>query len=701
MSRPPPPLPLARRMAAQALRAARPADLNALLALFPAGPPEDPELLSTLCAAGDAWADPRLLRLGLSGLLRRPPATAAEAGQQARWLLRIGEAEGALGLLRGAGSRFPEDDRLQADHALQAEAMRRFEEAAAAAARAHAAAPASLDHRALLARLSWRLDQRERAEALWRSILEEQPGHVPSLRNLAAAATNRQAEAEALDLRRRALAAEPGRAELTFELAHALDRADQTEAGRALLATLPPPAAAPAAWRWAWARLQMLPTIHPDAEAERASVQRWWADLAELRARGEGAPAAAQWGAIEPAFPLHYLVEDARPAQEALGAVVAGIARAAHPRLCAPPPARSGRGLRVGFASAFFRRHTVGRLFSGWASGLAARGVEVHALHSGSRADAATAALGAAGVQLHHLPGPALAQIDHLRGLQLDALLFPELGMDLDTAWVAAARCAPMQAMGWGHPITSGLPTVDWFFSSAAMEPPGGEAAYTEALLRLPGLSIAYARPPAALPADRGALGLPIDGPLLLCLQSLFKLRPEHDAIFAQIAAGAPEATLAFVAHPSAAATARFADRLRAALRAQGARAEQVQLVPQQAQPRFLALIAAADVILDGPGWSGGNTTLEAVAQGQPVVCRWGPTLRARHSAAILETIGLGHTVGHSDADYVRRALSLAHDPAERARTAEATRDGAPRAFDGSAALDALAEALHQQTGRG
>ncbi len=47
----------------------------------------------------------------------------------------------------------------------------------------------------------------------------------------------------------------------------------------------------------------------------------------------------------------------------------------------------------------------------------------------------------------------------------------------------------------WGHPITSGLPTIDYFISSELMEPAQGDNHYSEKLIRLSNLGIAYAKP--------------------------------------------------------------------------------------------------------------------------------------------------------------------------------------------------------------
>ena len=123
-----------------------------------------------------------------------------------------------------------------------------------------------------------------------------------------------------------------------------------------------------------------------------------------------------------------------------------------------------------------------------------------------------------------------------------DVLVYPELGMDATTFAVAALRLAPLQCAAWGHPVTTGHATIDVFFTAAAMEREGAQADYTERLVPLPGIGTRYARPVLPERVARAALGLPDEGTLLLCPQSLFKIAPDDDALFARVLAAVPDA---------------------------------------------------------------------------------------------------------------------------------------------------------------
>jgi predicted O-linked N-acetylglucosamine transferase (SPINDLY family) len=64
--------------------------------------------------------------------------------------------------------------------------------------------------------------------------------------------------------------------------------------------------------------------------------------------------------------------------------------------------------------------------------------------------------------------------------------------------------------------------------------------------------------------------------------------------------------------------------------------------------------------------------------------------MRSRHSAAILEFLGVTDTIARDVDDYVAIAARLAHDPAGRARLAERIRAAKGRIFCDDAPVRAL-----------
>jgi protein O-GlcNAc transferase len=249
-----------------------------------------------------------------------------------------------------------------------------------------------------------------------------------------------------------------------------------------------------------------------------------------------------------------------------------------------------------------------------------------------------------------------------------DILLFPELGMDSRTFLLAALRLAPVQCAGWGHPVTTGLANVDYFLSCETMEPPHAQAHYSERLVTLPGIGTHYRQPAVPVDGSRSRFGLPQDRTLYLFPHALFKVHPDNDAVLARILANDAAAMLVLCGDRCAEVTTRYLERLDAVLAGHGLLPEQRRIVlPPLAHDDYLRLNRVCDLMLDSLYWSGGNTSLDALAAGLPVVTLPGELMRSRQSMAMLTLCGLDQLVAVDVDDYVRIAQQLGHDAELRA----------------------------------
>jgi predicted O-linked N-acetylglucosamine transferase (SPINDLY family) len=452
--------------------------------------------------------------------------------------------------------------------------------------------------------------------------------------------------------------------------------------------------------------LQCVPIVYT-SDAEIASVRaQYRADLDRLAARVRSADgptrAALRRAAAETGnFYISYQGQDERPDQERFGAILGALAEgwlpAPRPRARAP-----GERVRVVIVSSVMRHHTVGKLLRGLVEQVDRTRIALTVVQLGGPGDPMGEAIAAAAEHALSLPFGLESVVAAVRRLEPDVALFPEVGMLGLSAVLASAPLAPVQAVFWGHPITTGLPTVSRFLSSAGMEPPGAEAHYSEQLVPLPGIGIYYARP-ASLPEPlpRADIGVPEHVPLLLSCQSLFKYLPARDALLVAVAAAVPEAVLVFLAHASTGVTAAFRDRLTRAFAASGLSFDaRCRILPRLDERTYLALNRAADLFLDTPDWSGGNTCLEALACGLPVVTLPGAFLRGRHSAAMLAALGLDapgplRLVAVDADDYVQIAARMCRDPDLRAAArAHIDAHADARLFAQTAPVRAMEDAL-------
>ena len=101
-----------------------------------------------------------------------------------------------------------------------------------------------------------------------------------------------------------------------------------------------------------------------------------------------------------------------------------------------------------------------------------------------------------------------------------------------------------------------------------------------------------------------------------------------------------------------------------------------------------------ADVVLDTPRWSGGNTSLDAFAAGTPVVTLPGRFMRGRQTAGMLALMGLDALVAPAPDDYVRLALDCARDRDRNRGLREAIAERRAALFDRPEPVAAFADAL-------
>jgi CRISPR-associated protein Csy1 len=280
----------------------------------------------------------------------------------------------------------------------------------------------------------------------------------------------------------------------------------------------------------------------------------------------------------------------------------------------------------------------------------------------------------------------------------LDILVYPELGMHAETFTLAGLRLAPVQCAGWGHPNTTGLSEIDWFISCADMEPADAQSHYSERLALLPGLGTRYAMPRAETSGSRADFGIPGDRTIYLVPQSLFKIHPDNDELIARVLERDPRGVALLFASHQDNVTQDFAQRLNRSLQPRGLDIHDrvVFLMPSLAHPKYLRLNQLSDVMLDTLHWSGGNTSLDALASGLPVVTLPGELMRGRQSRAMLRALGVDSLIAPDVDAYVDAAVRVGTDAAERSALSQRLIANRGALFERDEPVRALADFLER-----
>ena len=526
------------------------------------------------------------------------------------------------------------------------------------------------------------LGRTDEAIECYRRFLQKTPGTAEIYYNLGNALADSGAFAESIAAYRKALTLAPGWADVRINLGLALDAAGDLDGAAAQFerAGTPPAARFLAAAladqgkteeaAVAYSRLPGFDLhsamLSPVISASETEIQRWRKRFEDGIDRLAAHPPAIQDPVREGLGTSFYLSYHGLPNRD-LHRKAAALYQRACPSLSweADHPRSSGR-MRIGFISRHFYDHSIGKTSRGLIAELSRERYEVISLFVPPlRDDATSQFIRAKSDRFVVLPGTLDAARRAISDLELDVLFYQDIGMEPFTYFLAFSRLAPVQCVSFGHPDTTGIPTLDYFVSNDLFEGDGAEQHYSERLflLRNLGTLAYYYRPLPAVTKSRQSFGLPESGTLYLCPQALFKVHPSFDPMLGEILRADPAARLVLIEGRSK----HWGRLLRARLeRSFPDAADRVCFLPRQSGADFNSLIAACDVMLDTPHFNGMNTSLEAFAIGKPVVAMPTALQRGRHTAGMYRKMELSDCIARNGEEYVRIALALGRDPEYR-----------------------------------
>jgi protein O-GlcNAc transferase len=433
-------------------------------------------------------------------------------------------------------------------------------------------------------------------------------------------------------------------------------------------------------------RLAIHPVIVDSADQHLAWRQRLLTGLPELEAAGIAIADPIKAGGP---LPFYYAYDDHSLRDEATA--LAGFYRQACPALvfeaphCKAPAA--GGPPRVGFVSRFFGDHVIGQFFGLTVTAFAAEMADVTIIAIG---DDTTdwSSLDGKGLNVVPVAGTVEEMQQAIADLALDALIFLDIGMEPRTYFLAHARLAPVQAMVGGHPVTTGIPTMDYYLSTTGFERPEAADFYTETLLYLDAIPAYCHRPPAPDAAlCRADFGWSEDDRIFTCAQMIFKLHPDFDPVVAEILTLEPRGRFVLIEGTSQAWSAAWRRRFASHY---PALADRIQVIPRQPYRRFLALLELVDAMIDPIHFGGGTTAWATIAMGVPMVTWPGRFLRGRATAGFYGRMGMTDLIAGTIADIAPIAVRLANDDTWKASLSQRILAASDRVYDQPGIVDEL-----------
>lgn len=406
-------------------------------------------------------------------------------------------------------------------------------------------------------------------------------------------------------------------------------------------------------------------------------------------------------------FYLSFQGQNDRDLQATYGQLVQQHIGAHYPEWLVPrsmPPVSEAGKIRIGYLADNIGNNSATRWAIGWLKNHDRSKFEIYCYNIGSISDRRTEQFKTLSDRFYHIPDNLEATAKQIIADELHVLVFLAIGTWAPTAHLASLRLAPVQCSAWGHPVTSGFSTIDYFLSGDLMEPDNAQEHYTEQLIRLPNLGFSYPKPLMSAPTfTRADFGLREDAVIYLSCQLLFKYLPQHDHLFPEIARRVPNAQLVFVLRSAMTQRSnihleqQFRQRLERAFADVGLQSDDYCVfLPGQDWERYTSLLAIADVFLDTLSFSGGHTTFDAIARHLPVVTCPGEVMRGRQSYGALKLLGVTETIAQTEAEYVEIAARLGLEPEWKQAIAQRMSDRHQHLFDDTACVAGL-EQFYQQ----
>jgi predicted O-linked N-acetylglucosamine transferase (SPINDLY family) len=317
--------------------------------------------------------------------------------------------------------------------------------------------------------------------------------------------------------------------------------------------------------------------------------------------------------------------------------------------------------LKVGFISTYFHNHSVMNAYGkGIAEFAQDPNFEVFLLHAGEKRDKQTDWIASQADHFVHEPrvSEAIAQV---KAWKLDVLIYTDIGMHPSSYLMALHRLAPIQGVFAGHPVTTGIPNMDYFFITGTKERESSDNYSEKIILLKSGMGQkTYVPKPEHYSRDMFMHATP-ENHVYFCPMMLIKMHPSFDEALEGILRQDPQAQIYFVDNEqepemSQLLSQRFINTMGESL------AQRIHFIPWLFKEKFFEAVCAADVILDSFGFGSGTTTFQVLSMHQPMVTLPGNFYRNNITYAYYKRIEMFDTVTDSVEAYVNKAVHLACD---------------------------------------
>jgi predicted O-linked N-acetylglucosamine transferase (SPINDLY family) len=210
-----------------------------------------------------------------------------------------------------------------------------------------------------------------------------------------------------------------------------------------------------------------------------------------------------------------------------------------------------------------------------------------------------------------------------------------------------------------GHPITTGIDTIDYYISGKDYESENSDELFSEKLIKFDTLPAFYEKP-VCIPAHQSLaqFNLPVDKKIYFCTGLLHKVSPHMDKAFERILSKDPKSIIVF-ANGQQDQLQFLLNRFKKTIPKY---IDRIMVIPFMSSNTFYNFLKLVDVPLDTFFFAGGNTSFQALGLGCPMVTLPDRSSSGRATYALYAKMGIFDCVADSIENYADIAIKLAND---------------------------------------
>lgn len=252
--------------------------------------------------------------------------------------------------------------------------------------------------------------------------------------------------------------------------------------------------------------------------------------------------------------------------------------------------------------------------------------------------------------------------INNLQKNNYDIVIFPSIGMSIISNIFANNRIAPIQITTWGHSITSGIDTIDYYISSKLYELPYKKSKkfYSEKLILLNNLTTYYINYRTLANyklKTKKELNLPENKYILFCIQNILKINLNFLNMLKKLILKEPNIIIIFGRYNIS------DDKISKINNILNNNAIFLKDLPLNI---FNSYIYNSDLSLDPYPFGGCNSSLEALSLGKIVITRPSKYLPGRFTYGFYKKMEITEPIVNNYDEYIDKVIYYLHNTKKR-----------------------------------